>query len=418
MPALLDRLRTQYQASADRYRALEALVAEADRDPTEVEQGELDSLRATMTGLQPRITEAVELERSLNTGMEALASVPAGATPATSPRPPAPHRATNPAERFRSWGEFAAGVARGDVPTDERNAIQDAALAFMVEHSRAFVDVTTADVAGIVPPIWIRTIADTISAAQPFVQAFSQMPLPDSGMTLTYPQITTRPLVGKQTTEKTEVPSRKTTITSATSPVSTYGGGEDVSVQVLQRTDPAYLGLMLELYAEAMAIVTNTDAINFALGGFGTSIGIGTDPAGWNAALADVIGDLLTASRIMPDTFVMGTDMWSAFAGASDPDGRPLFPNTSPMNPLGRSSFDSTAGDVRGMSFVVDPMMPPDTGIVGNRSAFTSLLGAVQTLSADNVSKLGRDYAVFRFVAFLIRRPDAAAVVSLTAPAP
>jgi len=67
---------------------------------------------------------------------------------------------------------------------------------------------------------------------------------------------------------------------------------------------------------------------------------------------------------------------------------------------------------------VVDPGMPVDTGIIGNRSAFTSLLGAVQTLSADNVAKLGRDYAVFRFAAFITRRPDAAAVVSLTAPLP
>lgn len=299
-----------------------------------------------------------------------------------------------------------------------RERIDGGALSYMVEHARALVDVTTADVPGIVPPIWIRTLADTISAAQPFVQAFSQLPLPDTGMTLTYPKLVTRPLVGKQTAEKTEVPSRKTTITSATANVVTYGGGEDVSVQVLQRTDPSYLGLMLELYAEAMAIVTNTDAINGALAAFGASIGIGTDASTWNEALATVVADLLTASRIMPDTFVMGTDMWAAFAGASDPDGRPLFPNASPMNPLGRTSLDSTTGDVRGMTFVVDPMMPADTGIIGARAAFTSMLGPVQTLSADNVAKLGRDYAVFRFAAFIQRRPDAAAVVSLTAPLP
>jgi HK97 family phage major capsid protein len=413
MPALLDRLRSQYVTAQDRYRSIEALVAEADRDPTDVEQGELDSLRATMTTLQPRIVEAVELERSLSVGTEALASVPA--VPASGGRPPARRDSVPaPADTFRSWGDFASAQARGEVPAEQRDAINTAALDFMIEHARAFVDVTTADVPGIVPPIWIRTIADTISAAQPFITAFSQLPLPDVGMTLTYPKIATRPLVGKQTTEKTEVPSRKTTITSATSNVVTYGGGEDVSVQVLQRTDPAYLGLMLELYAEAMAIVCNTDAINFALGAFGATIGIGSDPTGWNAALANVVAGILTTSRLMPDTFVMGTDMWAAFAGATDPDGRPLFPNASPMNPLGQTSLDSTAGNVRGMTFVVDPMMPPDTGIIGARSAMTSLLGSVQTLSGDNVAKLGRDYAVFRFAAFIARRPDAAAVVSIT----
>jgi len=62
MPALLDRMRSQYTSAQDRYRALEALIADADRDPTDVEQGELDSLRASMTALQPRILEAVRFE--------------------------------------------------------------------------------------------------------------------------------------------------------------------------------------------------------------------------------------------------------------------------------------------------------------------------------------------------------------------
>lgn len=419
MPGLLDRLRTQYTSAQDRYRALESLIADADRDPTEVEQGELDNLSASMRTLQPRIIEATELERSLTAGMQALATVPAGALPAARPeqqRLPAP--SVNPADRFRSWGDYARAVAMGDVPAEERQEVERFATDYGIERARALVDVTTADVPGLVPPIWIRTIADTISAAQPFITAFSQLPLPDSGMTLTYPMINTRPLVGKQAAEKTDIPSRKTNITSATAQVVTYGGGEDVSVQVLQRTDPSYLSLMLDLYAEAMAIVCNTDAINGALGAFGASIGIGTDPAGWNQALADVVKGILADSRIMPDTFVMGVDMWAAFAGASDPDGRPLFPNASPMNPLGSSSLDSTAGNVRGMTFVVDPMMTPDSGIIASRSAFTSLLGAVQTLSADNVSKLGRDYAVFRFATFIIRRPDAGAVVSLSAPVP
>ena len=65
------------------------------------------------------------------------------------------------------------------------------------------------------------------------------------------------------------------------------------------------------------------------------------------------------------------------------------------------------------MSFVVDPAMPANTGIIGARAAFTSLLGPVQTLSADNVAKLGRDYAIFRFAAFISRRPDAMAEVTM-----
>lgn len=412
MPALLDRLRTQYTAAQDRYRALETLISEADRDATEVEQGELDALRSQMTTLQPRIVESVELERSLGAGMAALDSVPAGVPAARREQQPA-RRPGVPGDTFRSWGEYASAVAFGTVDADTRQAIETQALDYAIEHSRALVDVTTADVPGIVPPVWIRTLADTIITAMPFVSAFSQAPLPDVGMTLTYPKIATRPLVGKQTAEKTDIPSRKTTITSATAPVVTYGGGEDVSVQVLQRTDPSYLGLMLELYAEQMAIVTDVDAVNAAISALGAAMPLGTAPAGWNAALANVIAGILTTSRLMPNVFVMGTAMWAGFAGAADTTGRPLFPNASPANPVGRTSFDSTSGDVRGLTFVVDPALPTTSGIIGHTSAFTSLLGPVQTLSADNVSKLGTDYAVFRFAAFAVRRPDAAKIVTI-----
>lgn len=411
MPALLDRLRTQYTSAQERYRAIEALVSEADRDPTDVEQGELDSLRTSMTALQPRITEAVDLERSLAAGTEALASVPAGAPPARR-EAGAPARGA-PGEAFRSWGEYASAVSFGTVDADTRTAVETLALDWSIEHSRALVDVTTADVPGIVPPAWIRTLADTIITAMPFVSAFSQAPLPDVGMTLTYPKIATRPLVGKQTAEKTDIASRKTTITSATAPVVTYGGGEDVSVQVLQRTDPSYLGLMLELYAEQMAIVTDVDAVNAAITALGAVVPLGTAATGWNAALANVIAGILTTSRLMPNVFVMGTTMWSAFAGAADATGRPLFPNAAPTNPMGQTSFTSTSGDVRGLTFVVDPAVPASNGVIGHTSSFTSLLGPVQTLSADNVSKLGTDYAVFRFAAFAVRRPDAAKYVTI-----
>jgi hypothetical protein len=116
----------------------------------------------------------------------------------------------------------------------------------------------------------------------------------------------------------------------------------------------------------------------------------------------------------MPDTLVVSVEMWAAFAGAEDTEGRPLFPNIGGANPVGASSIDSTAGNARGMTFVIDPNMAPNTGIMGARQGFTSMLGAVQTLSGDNVSKLGRDYAVFRFATFLVRRPDA--MVKLTVP--
>jgi HK97 family phage major capsid protein len=416
---MLERLRAQFTTSTDRYRALEDLIANEDRDPTEIEQGELDSLGESLRSLQPRIEEATQLERSLSAGSTALATMPSNPVPSSRTR--TPQRIERPEERFRSFGDYASALLQsGAVPNDDFEAIQEAMFRYELaanEHRRAFVDVTTADVPGIVPPVWITTIADTILTSRPFVEAFSTLPLPDTGMTLNYPKVATRPLVGKQTTEKTDIASRKTTITQASSVVSTYGGGEDVSIQVLQRTDPAYLGLMLQLYAEQMAIAMDTDAIAAAETAVTTTAVTlsAAAPAAWNQLLATAIGSMIQASRLMPDTFVMGTSLWAAFAGAADATGRPLFPNVNGFNPVGTLSFTDTNGNVRGLTIAVDPQMTAAHGMIGNRVAFTAFVGGFQTLSVDNPTKLGRDYAVFEFAAFAQRRPDAAVKVLLGA---
>ena len=418
MPAVLDRLRSQFTSAQDRYRALEALIETDDRDPSDVERGELDSLATQLRDIQPRINEAVELERSLTAGSCALASMPSHEGRTSSRRRHEPRAE----ERFRSWGEYAAALARGGVDPDVRRSVNQAMHDAEIygDRSRALVDVTTADVPGLVPPIWITTLADTIDASRPFVSAFSSLPLPDTGMVLNYPQITQRPLVGKQTAQKTEVASRKTTVTSTNTNVVTYGGGEDISIQVIQRTDPSYLSLMLELYAEQMALTMDGDAITAALAAITTAatpvITISAAaPQLWNSVLATGIGTFLKRARMLPDTFVMDPDLWAAFAGASDPTGRPLFPNVSAFNPIGQLSFTDTNGNIRGLTTQVDPNMPSKTGVLGARVAFTSFVGGYQTMSADDPSKLGRDYAVFEFAAFASRRPDALAKVLLGA---
>jgi len=235
-------------------------------------------------------------------------------------------------------------------------------------------------------------------------------------MAINYPTVTQRPQVGKQVTEKTDIPSRKTTVTSGVANVQTFGGGEDVSIQVLQRTDPAYLGLMLELYAEEMAATMDAAAIAVAQAVIpaGNKLTVSAAAGGGDisAKLVEAAG-LIFAAHAQLNAAVFGIDAWSALAGAVDGDGRPLFPNANPSNAVGSTDVTNTGGgNVRGMTFVVDPWMPPDVAIVGDRRAFTSLIGGVQTLSADNPSKLGRDYAVFEFAAFAARKPNA--LVQLT----
>lgn len=398
---LLEQLRSEFVDVQDRIRSTTDAAVDEGRELTEAEEANLTEWTTELEQRRSRIEQLASVERAIGATADALAGAPNDTAERVERV-----RGTRPILRgYESIGDYARARADGAVPREVREDVDRV----LFEHARAFVDVTTADVPGLLPPSWVSDFAMLLRTSRPFISAFDQRPLPDTGMTLNYPAVVTKPQVGKQAAEKTDVASRKTTVSNNVANVSTYGGGEDVSIQVIQRTDPAYLTLMLELYAEQMAMTMDTEAITIALAAIaaGNEIALSlAAPTAWLGKLADGAALVLSANAV-PDTFVVGINLWKAFASAVDTAGHPLFPNTAPSNPAGRTSLADTNGDVRGITMVVDPNMPAAKGVLGWSRAFTSFVGPTQTLSSDNPSKLGRDYAVFSMAAFVVRRPDA-----------
>lgn len=407
---LLETLRARFQETQEGIRALtDEIDTNEGGNPSDEQAANLGALNDELERLVPRIEQATHMANRMHGAAELLSGVPGnlGATLDNAAR------RTQPAREWDTWGAYARALASGEV--DETTRTDVARLITAREHTRAFVDVITTDVPGLLPPTWLTDIVDFIGDARPFITAFESRPLPDTGMTINYPTVTQRPQVGKQTTEKTDIPSRKTTVASGVANVQTFGGGEDVSVQVLQRTDPSYLGLVLELYAEEMAAFMDTTAIATAQAVIPApnKLTISAAVAGDITAKFVAAAGLIFTAHATLNAAVFGTSAWAAIAGAVGADGRPLYPNASPFNAQGAASLNpNEGGNIRGMSFVVDPWMPPTIAIVGDQRAFTSMLGGVQTLSADNPSKLGVDHAVFEFAAFAARKPSA--LVQLT----
>lgn len=391
------------------------------------ERSEVTRTRAALTGVafafQPAHDSPILATREDPTMTDTLDAVsPASETPAPAPSPSVAgpvsvdavrgeldelRRAvvevgrggamvTSTPPRYRSLGDMMQGAARGDLAGSEW-IDPEGRGAYL---TRAIVDVTTTDVPGLIPRPAVAAFYQAISAAQPLVEAAGTFPLPDSGMDVTFPSVTTRPSVAQQVTEKTDVASVKTQVARVSVPVITLAGGEDTSIQVILRSDPSYLTLMGQLYAEAMAIATDSyayaryDAATLPAGHLAS---IGTAATGWVAAIANLAGLILKDSKRLPNRMVVSVDLWQKLVGAADADGRPLFPNTSPSNPVGDSSLASTEGNLRGLTWSVDPNFPTDRGVLFNSQAFVMGLGPVQTMTADSPTKLGRDYAMFRF---------------------
>lgn len=326
-------------------------------------------------------------------------------------RRPGPVRQRSQYSTLGEWVHAVAGGREGAMDSDDRRRI-----------GFALTDILTSDIAGLLPPTWVSDFAEELNAARPFVTAFDTRPLPESGMVVTWPKKTiTGPLVAAQATQKTEIESGKVAVTAETSNIVTYAGGNDVSIQTILRSDPSYLSILFEEYGYALAEVHNTAVGAAALTAItgGNELPLSDDVTAITGTLAEAAKVIFAARRgARPNRLVMGLNIWELFAGAADAEGRPLFPAMSGLNPVGQISINTPEGEVRGINFVVDPVLDPDEAVLGWNRAITTWLGPVQTMSADVPALLGRDVAIFQFATSAIRRPDALVQLTLTPETP
>ena len=263
---------------------------------------------------------------------------------------------------------------------------------------RAIADVITADNPGIVPPTFLTELIGVIDPSRPFLSSTRKLPTPASGMKLTVPVITQRPLAGKQTTEKSEVASRKTIIDSTDFDAVTIAGAGDLSLQIIKRSSPQFLDLWVELLGEAYSIEAEDEAIIAladAIGGFG---GAGSlDPE--NLSLGDAFVASFDATRKPPDTIWLSTQAVGEFIDAkATTTNQPLYP--------GLRASATAAGGIEGVISGLRPVHVPTLdahgayAIVGPSSGFAWAEDGVYNLQVDVPIKAGRDVALVSIMWF------------------
>ena len=319
-----------------------------------------------------------------------------------------PAAAPPPGARYRSYGEFVRGTVekamRGE-PDPYRDNVY-----------RALVDEITDDVPGLIREGWVTEVKGLLDLARPTVTAFNQVALP-KGDPIVWAEVTALPPVGPQTAEKAEVVSGKLTVVRRTTDIVTYGGAQDVSIQVITRSQPSYIDMLMRAYAMQMSRQVNAGALAAVETGITTTaVDLGADPAVWAAKLAEAEATILANVYVPPDVLVIGTGIRTAWLSAVDSEGRPLFTSSSPSNPLGSLELGQLTGGVRGIRVVTDPGLDPYEGYLGWSGAFQSMLSPVGNLQVDNPGQLGRDIAVYQMAAFALFYPKG--IVKLTMPVP
>jgi phage head maturation protease len=245
-----------------------------------------------------------------------------------------------------------------------------------------------------------QTVQRIVNAGRPAINAFGVRAIGDiAGLTLNWPYFdgTLTDFVGAQSAEKAEITSASLDVKLGSEALVTYAGGTDMSYQILRRGDPSVVEAWTQVVLAAWAAVTDAAAV--------TELETGTATLDFAEALAahdltEFIANLVDASVTIQ--------------GAS---GRPaefaLMSSTAFAQYAKLAAAASTATvvspdftiaglnlNIGGVRLIHDANVTAGKVIISNSLAGAWYEDGPFVVSADDVTRLGRDYAFWSMGAF------------------
>jgi len=343
-------------------------------------------------------------------------------TPVTPPAPPtpdpdtagatAPEAAVLEAARVQVGADrevdslTAGAIMRYQVLAAARN---DPHAQRMVQAALA-IDNTTA-IPGMIPEARTRDLIAIIDGRRPFADSIERRPLPASGMKVTTPRLTQKPSQAV-TAESAEVSSTQVTVVDDETGIVKIAGGNRLTVEVIERSDPSYLDELLRLHAEGWARTSNAYVRDQLVAA--ASASVASAESTYNEQLALGITDSLGERRLRPNRVGIALNVYSALLAEEDNQGRPLWDAVNPMNAPG-DALDPERGTLKGVPSFVDVdadddlilVYPSDAGYLYEQP------GGPVTIRTAQVSTLEWEVAMYGFLAVQDRYAAAIRTVSV-----
>jgi HK97 family phage prohead protease len=266
---------------------------------------------------------------------------------------------------------------------------------------------TTSENTGMVPPNYLRDVIGVIDSSRPFIDSIERAPLPASGMKVFTPVLGAQAIVG-QTAEGVEFASQDTAVTFQEDNIVKFAGANVVNVELLDRSDPSFLDLLVRELAASYAQKTDAYAIGLA-----RDNAVGSSGSSIYKAIADGIADSYGVMRFTPNRLAVhptaaGTISYADLLGAEDGNDRPLFAAAVPQNAGGLITQGSTQGTVAGLSLVVDPNYTGDQFALVYPSAAMRFHESAQFELRANIVANGRvEIGLYGYVCAVNRYPTA-----------
>ena len=226
---------------------------------------------------------------------------------------------------------------------------------------------TTADNPGLLPESIVGPLVSFVDQTRPLVSAIGPTDLGSGSWA--YARVTQHTQVGVQAGEKTELASRKMTITKTPITGATHGGYVNVSKQDINRTSPAILDMVLNDLAgqySADTEATTATALTTAAQ-VGPIIPANPTAQNINTALWGAAGTVFAATKGQGRTVVAMSPDQLGIIG-------PIFPNVNPQNAFS-TGFDASSlqtgvvGVVSGLTVIMSAGFAADTIIVFSSAA-------------------------------------------------
>jgi HK97 family phage major capsid protein len=300
-----------------------------------------------ITSEAPIATEAVEAAKS-----EPVAVVAAQSVAYTKPRSPINSKAT--------YLEHSVRAALGS------------------EESRQYVMAadTTSNNSGLIPTPQSTEIINGVSNAdRGLIDALSRGVLPASGMTFEIPKITTAPTVTLEA-EAAAIDTTDQASSFVQVDVKKFAGGQTFSVELLDRSSPAFFDELVRQMEFAYA--KTTDAyVATTLGNSCALAAVAEDntAADLLAYVSAAAASIYSGSLGFARNLIVNSTQWGNIMGYND-SGRPIYNASQPQNAGGAVSPQSLRGNVAGLDLYVSRSLDAFTTgdqsmIVVNPDAFT-----------------------------------------------
>jgi HK97 family phage major capsid protein len=415
----MDELTRAHNVAVEEMHAAAAAIETAD------ESADLDALQGEFDGkleVAERAAGAVEQRQAVIEARESLSVKPVADVKVEVISNEQVYRPDRPERSY--FRDLYLSKTKGDREATDR----------LSGHALATRDINTTDTSGgdFVPPAYlVNEYIAKARAGRVTADLCSKFALPGGTDSINFPAITTGSANAAQASQNSALQETNLITATVTAPVTTIGGIQDVSVQLVEQSpiafDQVIFADLAASHAQAVGnAVINGSGASGTLEGFVNADTVNTityTDASPTAAetvskIADGIQQVATARFLPADAIVMHPRRWYALSAGVDGGGRPLVvPTAQAMNAFGTADTvgaEGSVGNILGLPVYLDPNIAVNTGastnqdiIIISRFADAYLFEGTpkaevfrETLSAEATVR----FRLYNFVAFTAER--------------